>query len=214
MEMPKIIDEEIIMKLEPKIMLWNPRKEDVEMKFDAKVYKIPAGQILKARANVARALLQDYSIYGIVEIQSTESEHLEEKRIEGLTRFYNFLFFQLDNFINWMSEQRSQGRNVLDEPLRVKELKVLIADLEDELQLPRRLNPVVYEEIEKDRKRIEELGKTRRTQSPDINSTSPSLQPKNFEKSKIKKEKEVNFKEKYFAAETVKGSPNVNAARA
>lgn len=159
----EILEEKQIVKLEEMVLLGNPLDHDIEMKFDGRTYLLPSKKILRVRDRVASCLLQDYSQLGLVVVKNAASEALSLSEPIALQNYYNFLMEQLHSWIDWMSDQTKRGKGILGEPLRVKELKVTIADLEDKLNIPRQLGSDVYVEIEEDRKRLLALNKGKRT---------------------------------------------------
>lgn len=144
-------------------ILWNPTKGSraempIEMKFDGRTYILPPGKTGKFFEITARCLLSDYSHLGLVELPDDSPKTRELKRKEGLKRLYDFHLDQLQLHIEWMSDQKKRGNEVFGEDPRVTELKEIIADSEDELGLPRRLNPEIYVKVkeEKERRRLME----------------------------------------------------------
>lgn len=205
---PEILEEKEIVKLPEMIFLWNPTEYDIEMRFDGRVYSIPSKKFLKVRDRVANCLLQDYSHQGIVQISDPhDDQERASKEAYGLFHLYQFLMNQLHSWVDWMSDQRRNGRGIIGEPIRVKELKVLIADLEDRLSLPRQLGFEVYEEIEEDRQRLVELKKGRKISfigndvfvpqpvAPQINSEEDNPKKKSNKKAE---EKAPELDKKYF----------------
>lgn len=165
MSHPEILEEKQIIRLDEMCLLWNPTDADAEMKFDGRTYLIPSQKFLRLRQSVATALMMNYSHLGIVQVRDTSPEELALKKQVGLKALHASLMDQLHCWIEWAGDQKRYGREIFGEPLRVKELKILISDMEDMLGLPRMLGQSVYEEIEDDRERLKKMNRGR---SPSI----------------------------------------------
>lgn len=154
---PIILEERKIVKIDEMVLLWNPLEDDIEMKFDNHMYIIPSNCFLRVRERVASCLLQDYSRLGIVLVANTSERELEIKKAEGLLNLYHNLMGQLQDWVGWMGDQIKRGKGILGEPIRVKQLKILISELEDKLGLPRQMGSEVYEEIDADKERLAKI---------------------------------------------------------
>ncbi len=133
--------------------VWNPTEgvygHDVIAKFDGRSYRVKPGDIVRKLSSLAaKSMQRDFEGFGLVALEDEAGPaEKEAKRVQGLTALYEASWQELLNWLSHTDEQRNRGVSVIGENRRVKQLKRIIATLEEALELEQRMNPEVYEQL-------------------------------------------------------------------
>lgn len=146
------------------VQIWNPTDQKIEFGYDAKTIILEPNEMLDVTEQAAKDVHTDNKHKGLVVIRRGDSP--EQKKKESKLAIYECLFKQLKLRNSYKDEQRNDGKTLIGEFSRITQIKREMSDIEDALELEKRLDTEFYKKYEREKEASASLAAPKRGRKP------------------------------------------------